>query len=90
MLPYLPAQPEHPLPVSPQFSQLVAQHWALQDFCKRNEPGWAIGIFRSCWDPACLLFLTLGDEDGAAPVAPVAAPVGELVPELDLKGAILS
>lgn len=35
-----------------------------------------------------LLFLTLGNKDGAAPVAPVTAPVGELVPELDLKGAV--
>lgn len=47
------------------------------------------------WDllgshPLPLLFLTPGDEDGAAPVTPVAAPVGGLVPELDLKGTVPS
>lgn len=47
---YLPAQPQHPLPISPQFSQLVAQLRAFQDFCKRNEPSQAIGIFGSHWD----------------------------------------
>lgn len=55
MSPYLPAQSQHPLPVSPQFSQLVAQLWARQDFCKRKEPGQAVGIFGSCWDPTRFL-----------------------------------
>jgi len=50
MLLYLPAQPQHPLPVSPQFPQLVAQRWAHQDFCERKEPGQATGIFGSRWD----------------------------------------
>lgn len=86
MSPYLPAQPQHPLPVSSQFSQLVAQHRALQDFCKRNQPGWVWEPLGSHLPP--LPFLTCGNEDGAAPAAPVAAPVGELVPELDLEGAV--
>lgn len=55
MPPYLPAQAQHPLPVSPQFSQLVAQYWTRQDFCKRNEPSWVVDIFGSCWDPTRLL-----------------------------------
>lgn len=35
---YLPAEPQHPLPISPQFAQLMAQHRAPQDFCRRNKP----------------------------------------------------
>lgn len=56
-LPYLPAQLQQPLPVFPQVSQLEAQLWALQDFCKRNDarrvasPGcpWQGG--RGYWGP---------------------------------------
>lgn len=53
MPPYLPAQPQHPLPISPQFSQLVGQRWAHQDFCKRKGPGLAISVFGGRWDPTC-------------------------------------
>lgn len=40
------------------------------------------------WAGALGSLLTLRDKDGFAPVAPVAAPVLRLLPELDLEGSV--